>query len=274
VSRDVSDKLSRFIPVEELLRVYAQAQADVVAGFALLKKAETDMDEVFKLDDIGGSFHAYCGHSAIRADPTDTLIHMKRETWGRIVDRLEIRRMLSVKRANELDKQLRDGDLPELTLNAVVEFVEFYQEQGPQMLKEAVDEVFSFLRPRGSDYKTNTEFEIGERAILSGWVCVNWIGTGYRPSDYRGAEFIALDNVFSMLDGRGTIAKTWRGELADAVEKSGPRGVGETRYFAFKCFRKRTFHLRFKRLDLLKKLNMIAGGMNLKPVQAAQNGLG
>ena len=33
-------------------------------------------------------------------------------------------------------------------------------------IEEAVHEVFEFLRPRNSRYKTNTEFEIGKRVIL------------------------------------------------------------------------------------------------------------
>jgi hypothetical protein len=43
-------------------------------------------------------------------------------------------------------------------------------------IEEAVQEVFEYLRPRNSRYKTNTEFEIGKRVILSWAVERKWDG--------------------------------------------------------------------------------------------------
>jgi hypothetical protein len=40
--------------------------------------------------------------------------------------------------------------------------------------------------------------------------------------------------------------------------------VGETEYFAFRCFRNHNLHLRFKRPDLVAKINQIAGGNALR----------
>jgi len=64
------------------------------------------------------------------------------------------------------------------------------------------------------------------------------------------------------LDGNGTI-KTHRGPLIDAIEAT-KDGTGETEYFRFKCFRNRNLHLEFKTLDLVAKLNAVAGGMRLR----------
>ena|SRR5439155_23407886 len=49
--------------------------------------------------------------------------------------------------------------------------------------------------------------------------------------------------------------------LIDAIEAAKD---GETDYFRFKCFRNRNLHLEFKRLDLVAKLNAVAGGMRLR----------
>ena len=62
--------------------------------------------------------------------------------------------------------------------------------------------------------------------------------------------------------GNGTI-KTHRGPLIDAIEAA-KDGTGETEYFRFRCFRNRNLHLEFKRLDLVAKLNAVAGGMRLR----------
>ena len=127
-------------------------------------------------------------------------------------------------------------------------------------IEEAVREVFEFLRPRNSRYKTNTEFEIGKRVIL--FALENKWGGGFRVDHYREQNIRAIDNVFHALDGNGTI-KSHRGPLIDAIEAS-KDGTGETEYFRFRCFRNRNLHLEFKRLDLVAKLNAVAGGMRLR----------
>ena len=52
-------------------------------------------------------------------------------------------------------------------------------------------------------------------------------------------------------------------QLIDAIEAA-KDGTGETEYLRFRCFRNRNLHLEFKRLDLVAKLNAIAGGMRLR----------
>ena len=128
-------------------------------------------------------------------------------------------------------------------------------------IEEAVREVFEYLRPHRSHYKTNTEFEIGKRVILSWAVETKWDG-GFHVNSYREQILRAVDNVFHALDGNGTI-KTHRGPLIDAIEAS-RTGTGETDYFKFKCYRNHNLHLEFKRLDLVARLNAVAGGMRLR----------
>src|SRR5438874_1244611 len=83
-----------------------------------------------------------------------------------------------------------------------------------------------------------------------------------RMDHYREQHIRAIDNVFHALDGNGTI-KTHRGPLIDAIEAA-KDGTGETDYFRFRCFRNRNLHLEFRRLDLVAKLNAVAGGMRLR----------
>jgi len=56
-----------------------------------------------------------------------------------------------------------------------------------------------------------------------------------------------------------------------AIGQSGREGRGETPLFRFKAFRNQNVHLEFKRLDLLKRFNQIAGGRRLKPKACAEN---
>lgn len=75
-----------------------------------------------------------------------------------------------------------------------------------------------------------------------------------------------MENVFHALDGKGSISKSHRGLLVDAIEALEWRGDGrgETELFEFRCFRNGNLHLRFKRLDLLKRFNQRAGGKRLR----------
>ena len=175
---------------------------------------------------------------------------------------MELRRILSVKRNEELNRQIETGkDLPDIDEAQILAMLEGTLANTGTFIEEAVREVFEFLRPHNSRYKTNTEFEIGKRVILSWAIERKWDG-GFHVNSYREQILRAVDNVFHALNGNGTI-KTHRGPLIDAIEAS-KTGTGETDYFKFKCHRNHNLHLEFKRLDLVAKLNAVAGGMRLR----------
>ena len=131
-----------------------------------------------------------------------------------------------------------------------------------QLLKEAVTEVHEMLRPHNSKYKTNSEYEIPPKVILA-----YRVGPGYGTTLYRvvynySQDFIALENVFNALAGQGQISKTHQSQLQMAIEAS-QDGRGETDLFEFRACKNQNLHLTFKRLDLLARLNQIAGGNRL-----------
>ena len=133
-----------------------------------------------------------------------------------LIDRMELRRILSVKRNEELNRQIETGkDLPDIDEAQILAMLEGTLANTGAFIEEAVQEVFEFLRPRNSRYKTNTEFEIGKRVIL--FAVENKWGGGFRVDHYREQHIRAIDNVFHAMDGNGTI-KTHRGPLIDAME--------------------------------------------------------
>jgi hypothetical protein len=75
---------------------------------------------------------------------------------------------------------------------------------------------------------------------------------------HRQKELHAIDGVFHLLDGKGPI-KTYTGPLETAIQNA-EEGKGETDYFKFKCQKNHNLHLEFKRLDLVKELNLLATG--------------
>ncbi len=251
------------LSVAELVPIFAQAERDVMAAFAMIERATQSLDRAFTLESTSGFSIGGYRHGRIDfAHPKEVLTELRRQAWRTLVERLELRRAMSIRAWEELDKQLRtEHEVPEVTAANVSAMADQYTSRLPEMLREAVEEIFNWLRPPGSRYKTNTEFEIRERVILSGVVSHQY-GAGMRVSCYRQPHLTALENVFTALDGRGSVTKGHYSQLSEEIKKS---DKGQTEYFGFRVFQNGNLHLKFLRLDLLDKFNQIAGGARLRP---------
>lgn len=239
--------------VASMVATYHDAQARIRAACLEIDRQHARIAAAF-----GEQSHITLETRNLRfSDPSDEIKKMDRWAWRAIVNVSGMRRMLSVKAAKELDEQLERGELPKITEESVNGFIGATKDQAVDRLAEAVKEVHNFLRPERSRYKTNTEFDIGKRVILTYWVTRGY-GRPYMAHYHRHSEYRALDNVFAILDGKTTIA-THNGPLADAIAAS-TDGTGETEYFRFRACANQNLHLEFKRMDLVAKLNAVAGG--------------
>lgn len=262
--------------VRELCSSFREAEASVRRCFAELVETETRLNAVYLTVD-NDSKHRWNGirieagenHYTDFTSVEKTVGKMRRQAWQTIAARLELHRVMSVKRKQEHDEYLAKAKLPELTEEEVEKFVQRFATQMLDMFEESVKEVFNWLRPNPNwdvgKLKTNQKnarLEIGEKIIIGSAVSSKWDGR-LEIRDWQRQRFIALENIFNLLDGRGGVSKTYNGEIVDAVAAA-TNGVGETPYFSFRNFRNGNMHLRFKRLDLLSKFNSIAGGKNLK----------
>lgn len=269
----MTEDITRRATVEAIVRCYDSAESTIAAACAAIAGAELALNDT--LGTLGLTRDVEFGRlrQGYRLDfakPEEHIHAMRRQLWSALVERLEIRRMVSIQRAKELDKWLGTVTEP-VTLESVLGLFRNYAETLPDMLAEAVGEVYEFLRPRRSELKTNTQYEFGQKVILHGWVEGSFMG-GLRPNYHRHAEYRALENVFTALDGKGQITKSYRGELGDAVEKATAATDyrGETTYFRFRACKNGNLHLEFKRPDLVKKFNELAGGRRLKHDAAAR----
>lgn len=266
--------------VDALVSAYESARADIIAGFALLEQATRTVDTACHLDGRAGErttlrASRYGGHHTIDTDAAEVaILDVRRAMWHHIIARLEIRRLMSVEAWEKLQKSLKGDDVPEITHEAVFSYARQVRRGLPNMFRESVQEVFSWLRPRsceGKRYKRNSELEVPERVALPGAVESHFNGRFHVSYGYgwsgssMSQRLIALENVFGALDGRGEL-KSHQSELQTEIEKCAiGQGVGETWLVEFRCFKNRSLHLRFKRLDLLKRFNEIAGGQRMRP---------
>jgi hypothetical protein len=259
-----SDSIIPRTTLSQLVAAYRQSDLDIRQAFALLAAAEQRLKEAF-----GGDYSFRLAREMERrhldfADTEKLLGEVKKDAWRALVARMELRRILSVAATKQLDSQLETGkDLPEIEENAILAMLDGTLARTNEFLEEAVKEVFEYLRPHRSGYKTNSELEIGSRVILGWAVEPAYHSPRFHVNHHREANLRGLDNVFHALDGKGTI-KSHRGPLVDAIQAS-PDGRGETDYFKFRCYANSNLHLEFKRPELVQQLNRIAGGNRLRP---------
>ena len=262
--------------VTELVRVYETAKAEITDCFDRLTKTEEALNATFsrKSHDV----HLRDGHNYMRLDAEITIRHIREDAWALIIERLDLRKFLSIQRWNELERMLKKDELPEITIENIQGVLKSFMVQAPTMLEEAVEEVFDLLRPRCSKLKTNSEEEIGPKVILSGIVDFQkWAHRRDSPASYlvnynRHPDLTAIENVFMALDGARTDQRNHYSDLSQAINKcTAAEGNNrfETAYFKGRVHQNNNLHLEFKRLDLLKRLNQIAGGRRLRKGQAA-----
>lgn len=246
-----------------MIGTYQQATSMVEKAYAILETAEKSLRAVF-LDAPGYRFSVNerniteVGMKASKAINAS----IKKDAWAVIVERMELRRVLSIQRRTELDSQIEKGELPDLTDENVLALFETSAANVNVYLEEAVQEVFDYLRPRSSHLKTNTEYELGKRVILTWLVEKGWSRGMFRVNYHREKYITALDNVFHMIEGKGPI-KSYHGPLYDAITDS-PDGTGKTDYFKFRCCLNGNLHLEFLKPALVAKLNAVAGGNRLR----------
>jgi hypothetical protein len=255
--------------VTQLVENYEAAVADITQAYSLLHEAKARLNASFGMGQRIYSFdvlpHGYHHAATLSNDSlAQVMAQIKLDAWRVLMERLELRKLLSIARREELNKQLSDGKgLPDITIENVWGMFESAVSNVDRYMEEAVLEVFEFLRPPGSQYKTNSEFEVGKRVVLKWHVEPNYTKSGFSVRYSYDARITALDNAFQRLDGKG-IVSTYHGPTHDVIKLAGRDGVCETEYFKLRCCLNGNLHVEFKRLDLVQRLNAIAGGARLR----------
>jgi hypothetical protein len=254
--------------VNDLVRVYEAAASEIRDCFARLEKTKDTLNASFSRQ--GHEIHLHDGFNHyLHLDADATIGRIRRDAWELIIERLDLRKFLSIQRWKELEGMLAKDELPEITVENVRSVLRGFMNQAPAMLEEAVEEIFNLLRPHHSEYKTNSEEEIGPKVILEYMVDTGWSGN-YQVNYRQHPDLTAIENVFMALDGARTDKRNHYSDLSQAINQcTKGNNTFETDYFKGRVHKNGNLHLEFKRLDLLKRLNQIAGGRRLRKGQAA-----
>lgn len=251
---------------------YQLAEQEIRQAYDLLANAEKRLKAAFHDTYMEVNPTDRCGDRTGTKAADTVMKDLQRRAWACIFDRLGIKKVMSIQRRNELDNQLynRGGhsntervEFPEITEENILATLRDVMGQSVDYAREAVNEIFEWLRPWHRDeYKTNqkNKWQLGNKVIIS-YGCERGYNSKFRVNYSRQANITALDNVFHMLDGKGAV-QSHNGPLYDAICSCD--GKGETEYFKFKCFQNNNLHVEFKRMDLVNKINKMAGGCQLK----------
>lgn len=254
------NKLAVNAKADEIIRQYHLAKTQIQAAYETLKEQQE------RLRNLTGDEHINImnGFYDIMDCCEKSLKKTERRIWDKLIDKLGIRKILSIKKLDELNQQIRDGEVLELTIENVWGTIDSLTSQAATYAEEAIKEVYDFLRPKDS-YKTNSEFIVEKKSILKSVLSSHYSGGGMTLgySSWARDRIRALDKVFHLLDGAAFLsANCYQSPLIDMIEKA---DEGKTKYFKFRCFRNGNLHIWYLRDDLVKELNRVAGGGNLMP---------
>lgn len=245
-----------------------QIVADFHRNIERIKAVIDLIAEINATSALNASFRTRGARYQYRDTTVDEAIRdLKLNTWRELVNKMEIRRILSIKKAEELDKQLDTGDgFPEITEENILGLMRGMLADSGRFIEEAIKEVYDHIRPWGvrkAEHVTNEKnrWQLGRKIILTGHLTSDY-GGGMRNGYYTQKHITALDNVFHALDGKPPVT-THYGPLYDAIEDRNSM-EGETEYFRFKKFLNGNLHVEFKRMDLVARFNAVAGGARLK----------
>jgi len=245
----------------EMVDSYNQACRNVDQAFELLEVAKIRLESSF-----GGYGFDCISLMRYHNKPDEIKSQLKKAAWETLLDRIEIKKVMSNKAIDELHKSFENiKDIPEITLTSLNEIIMGMLENAPEYAKGMYKEAYEILMPgnnQNDEYKTNKKNarrSLGKKVIIT-WVVEISYGGRYGIMGSRSEErLLCVDKVFHILDGKG-IPKGYRSPLIDAiVQTETGRDYGETEYFKFRCCKNRNLHLEFKRMDLVEKLNRVAG---------------
>lgn len=234
-----------------LIKEYQYAVIEIQKAFRLLIKAKGRMRAAFGVYNDSILPNGLKDYNLDR-DLISALKMLRSNAWKGLVEKTQLRKVISYHHAERLDRRLERGDLPELDQITFSNMVADLCGDLDHYFDGAVKELFQWF---GAE-------SIGKMVIVCSAVSHYDSISMDSHSEHR---FSCLDNVFHILDGKGFA----RHDTDASVLIKEAIGEGEwsceTAYFHFRWFRNGNMHIKFKRLDLVRELNRISGGDSIKP---------
>ena len=259
----------KFSPIATLVEDYTESIHKILNAYRLLDDAHNTLRFIDPYVKVLPN-RAYYGDQ-VKKQSGEICDSIKARVWAEILKRTQANEVMSSRMKEEFEKQLNEpSKLPEISIDNVVGFVKRLIESAPDMIQEFIKETFDWLKPNTylrDTHKTNhdSKYELAEKIIVSCVVSKKTIGNGVEFYDRHSEQRIhVMDNAFRLLDGKG-IAR-FPGNSVTIIKDAFRDGKmeGDTEYFKMKFFLNGNMHIEFKRMDLVQKINQIAGKNSIK----------
>jgi hypothetical protein len=238
----------------EYVKAYSEAVDKIEKAYSLLEDAKSVMKSIYG-DTYAGNYDPLPRRNYYGAldAKEEVLSELKKRSWQSLLDIMQVEKLASDQRWDDIQKRLEKGDLPDITLEEIHLIYEQYVSNAGDMFAEALQEVADYLRPgrlSRSHYKTNASYEIGDKVILTGHISHGFNKVNY----YYRKSLINLDRVFHILDGKldRHLNNSYQSDLVDAINENWQEG--ETEYFEYKGYKNGNLHLKIKRTDLVEEM--------------------
>lgn len=266
-------ELTKYETVMDIVNTYQTGQKEIAAAYALLDQAQKRMNGITKYFGVLPNREHYFYDDNPAKNLPSILDLAKRRTWEYILDKTQAPSFMTPKRLKEFNDSLEKPDsLPEITPESIRAFVENVLGAAPDMLLEFIKETFDWLMPSDwsvREYKTNakSKYELQDKVIKT-YLCERWAGHFDIRHSYT-ANILSMENAFSLLEGKGT--RKYPGDAITQIRDKCRAGATEveTEYFKIKFFKNHNCHIYFTRMDLVAKMNQIAGENLVKPAETA-----
>lgn len=180
----------------------------------------------------------------------DSIKELDRMYWRQSFDHTGLMQLLDAQSKKKFDRDLQESP-PEFTIENVQSSFIDLSKNAVKMFEDGAVNVFRRLSNR---YSTNDSFKIGEKIVMTYMVEPRW-GRGLQLRHGHGEDEINdIDRVFKTFDGKRHVERALSCAMNMALQDGGHY---EDEYFTAKAFKNGNLHLRFRRPDLVEKVNLI-----------------
>jgi hypothetical protein len=264
----MTNELAFPVTASEMIDAFEECRSTIERCFHEIREAERKLSERFSTSERCTDVKI-CTREVNFSDPKDTIYKLNLRCWDRLIDRLNVRGLVSIAEWKKLQDQMVERPdhnhpaFPTLSHASAQALYRSLVSQHDSLHTDAIREVFDLLRPQRSKLKTNDKCEIGTKVILEGWVELKW-SSGFQLKYWRQDSAAAIERVFEGLQGKGTMHKSGHRSALELAIGSCVDGEGETDLFRFKAHKNGSLHLTFKDPTLPRQLNAKVGGKTFR----------
>lgn len=181
--------------------------------------------------------------------------NIDRSLWRDLMLKSGMLSLMDAQARDQWHQNLEDGALPTISeANILSTFEQLYQSKA-EVFERGIINVFKGL---SWDYKTNSPCFFGKKIIINNLVTHNRWGFSLTWG-YKRDQLADLERMLYLLDGKAIPDN--RGDISinlmNHIRENRGKDVYEDMYFSIRYFQKGTAHLKFKRPELVEKMNDI-----------------